>query len=111
MPNPIEFFFDFSSPYGYFASTRISALAAKHGRDVNWRPILLGAVFKVTGGQPLPSLPLKGAYSKRDMERCARAAGIPYKLPGKFPIATQAPARAVYWAQAQDTAKARQLAK
>ena len=31
---PIEFYFDFSSPYGYFAATRIGAIAKKHGREV-----------------------------------------------------------------------------
>src|SRR5690606_26371174 len=35
MPAPIEFYFDFSSPYGYMASTRIDAIAARHGRSVN----------------------------------------------------------------------------
>jgi len=99
MPNPIEFFFDFSSPYGYFASTRIRALAAKHGRAVVWRPILLGAVFKVTGGAPLPSLPLKGDYSVRDMTRSARYHDIPYKMPSVFPVPTQAPACIVYWVE------------
>ena len=99
MPNPIEFFFDFSSPYGYFASTRISRLAAKYGRTVAWRPILLGAVFKVTGGAPLPSLPLKGDYSVRDIARSARFYGIPYKMPSVFPIPAQAPARIAYWVE------------
>jgi len=28
MPDPIEFYFDFSSPYGYVASEKIDALAA-----------------------------------------------------------------------------------
>ena len=49
MANPIDFYFDFSSPYGYLASEKVEALAAKHGRSVNWCPILLGVVFKVTG--------------------------------------------------------------
>ncbi|NJO32925.1 MAG: 2-hydroxychromene-2-carboxylate isomerase, partial [Rhodospirillales bacterium] len=31
MPSPIDFYFDFTSPYGYLASTQIDALAAKHG--------------------------------------------------------------------------------
>jgi len=44
MPAPLDFYFDFSSPYGYLASRRIDALAAAHGREVNWRPILLGAL-------------------------------------------------------------------
>src|SRR5512134_695326 len=93
----LDFYYDFSSPYGYFAATKISAVAAKHGYSVNWRPILLGAVFKVTGSGPLPSLPLKGPYGLRDMARTARFHGIPYGFPTPFPIPTQAPARIVYW--------------
>jgi 2-hydroxychromene-2-carboxylate isomerase len=89
MAAPIDFYFDFSSPYGYFAATRISALAAKYGRGVVWRPLLLGVVFKVTGSGPLPSLPLKGPYSTRDMARTARFLGIQFKLPDPFPVSTQ----------------------
>jgi 2-hydroxychromene-2-carboxylate isomerase len=32
--SPIEFWFDFSSPYSYIASEWIEALAARHGRTV-----------------------------------------------------------------------------
>ena len=101
MAAPIDFYFDFSSPYGYFAATRISALAKKYGRTVGWRPMLLGAVFKITGSGPLPTLPLKGPYSKRDMLRTARYLDIPFNFPDPFPIATQAPARAVCWLEQQ----------
>ena len=72
MADPIDFYFDFSSPYGYFASTQIDRIAAKHGREVAWRPILLGAVFKVTRQQPLPTIPLKGDYARHDHARSAR---------------------------------------
>jgi 2-hydroxychromene-2-carboxylate isomerase len=99
--DPIEFYFDFSSPYGYLAATRISQLAATYGRGLVWRPVLLGVVFKVTGSGPLPSLPLKGPYSKRDMSRSARFAGVPFNFPDPFPISTQAPARAIYWLEQQ----------
>jgi 2-hydroxychromene-2-carboxylate isomerase len=102
MPSPIEFFFDFSSPYGYIGATRISALAAKHGRSVKWKPMLLGVVFKVTGSGPLPSQPLKGDYALRDMPRTARFHGVAFKMPEQFPIATLAPARAICWLE--DTA-------
>jgi 2-hydroxychromene-2-carboxylate isomerase len=97
MPDPVEFYFDFASPYGYIGATRIGALAKKHGREVAWKPFLLGAVFKVTGSGPLPSLPMKGPYAVRDMPRSARFHGIPFKMPTVFPIATQAPARMLYW--------------
>ena len=107
---PIDFYFDFSSPYGYLASTRIDGLGAKYGREVRWRPILLGATFKVTGLPPLPTVPLKGDYSRHDFARSARHHGVAYTHPSVFPIATQAPARAFYWLDAQNPTKAKQLA-
>jgi 2-hydroxychromene-2-carboxylate isomerase len=111
MANPIDFYFDFSSPYGYLASTKIDELAAKHGRAVVWRPMLLGAVFKITGGQPLPTIPLKGSYSAHDMARTARLLNVPFKLPTKFPIASTAPSRAFYWLSDRDPALAKKLAQ
>jgi 2-hydroxychromene-2-carboxylate isomerase len=47
MAAPLEFWFDFSSPYGYLAAQRVEALAARHGRSVDWRPMLLGVAFKM----------------------------------------------------------------
>jgi 2-hydroxychromene-2-carboxylate isomerase len=110
MPAAIDFYFDFSSPYGYLASTRIEDIAAKHGRGVLWHPVLLGAVFKLTGSAPLASVPLKGEYAARDMARCARLLGAPFKLPSKFPIPTQAAARLTIWAQQSSLDQAKQLA-
>jgi 2-hydroxychromene-2-carboxylate isomerase len=99
MTDPIDFYFDFSSPYGYFASTRIDALAAQYGRAVQWHPVLLGVIFKTTGAQPLPLVPLKGDYALRDFERTARFHDIEYRRPAKFPLATQLAARAMLWIQ------------
>ena len=109
MPDPIQFYYDFASPYGYMAATKISALAARHDRAVEWKPILLGVVFKVTGGVPLPSAPLKGDYSRRDMERSARLFKIPYRLPSKFPIAGQSPARVIYSLEPEGPARQEEL--
>lgn len=108
---PIDFYFDFSSPYGYFASARIDEIAERHGRRVTWHPILLGAVFKLTGQRPLPSIPLKGSYTNHDLARSARLIGVPFKLPTKFPIAGQAPSRAYYWIADRDAAVGRSLAQ
>lgn len=111
MSPPIDFYFDFSSPYGYFASTQIDELAARHGRVVTWRPILLGAVFKVTGGQPLPTIPLKGSYAAHDLARTARLLKVPFRMPTRFPVSGTAPSRAYYWAADRDPALARKLAQ
>jgi 2-hydroxychromene-2-carboxylate isomerase len=103
----IDFYFDFSSPYGYFASEKIEALAAKHDRAVQWHPILLGVVFKQTGSQPLTEVPLKAPYARRDFARSARFHGIErFRLPSTFPIATQVPARIVLWLKERDAALA-----
>ncbi|MEO8507434.1 MAG: 2-hydroxychromene-2-carboxylate isomerase [Betaproteobacteria bacterium] len=107
--NAIDFYFDFSSPYGYLASRKIEALAARHGRGVRWHPMLLGVVFKQTGGAPLTEVPVKGPYSKRDFARSARFHGIEFAMPPVFPIASQAPARMVLWAAAQDAAAAARM--
>lgn len=97
-PAPIDFYFDFSSPYGFLAAQKIGALAALHGREVEWHPILLGVVFKETGSAPLTEIPLKGDYSKRDFARSARFHGLPpLNMPSRFPIPTQVPARLVLW--------------
>ena len=108
---PIDFYFDFASPYGYIASTRIDEIAERHGRTVAWRPILLGAVFKTTGMGPLPSVPLKGDYSIRDFARSARLYGVPFKMPAVFPFSSVNPSRVVYWLQARDTDLARRFAQ
>jgi 2-hydroxychromene-2-carboxylate isomerase len=109
MSQAVDFYFDFSSPYGYLASQKIEALAAKYGRTVNWRPMLLGVVFRQTGMAPLTQVPIKGDYARRDFERSARFHGIPFHMPAVFPIASQAPSRIVLWAKAKDPALAARL--
>jgi 2-hydroxychromene-2-carboxylate isomerase len=112
MTAPIDFYFDFSSPYGYVAAQRIDALAARHSRSVDWHPVLLGVIFKATGGMPLTELPIKGDYARRDFERSARFHGVDaFRQPAKFPIASQAPARIVLWLKAADPALAVRVAK
>jgi 2-hydroxychromene-2-carboxylate isomerase len=97
---PIDFYFDFSSPYSYLASEQIEAVAARHGRSVDYRPVLLGAVFKTSGGAPLTEqYSPKAEYSRHDFTRSARFAGVAYRAPSRFPIATVAAARALLWLQ------------
>ncbi|OWY34230.1 2-hydroxychromene-2-carboxylate isomerase [Herbaspirillum aquaticum] len=111
MSTPIDFYFDFSSPYGYFAAVEIDKLAAKYGRSVNWHPILLGPIFKALGTNSLVTIPVKGDYSRHDMERTARFHNIFYKAPSQFPIGTQVAARATLWVQQTQPAKAADLIK
>jgi 2-hydroxychromene-2-carboxylate isomerase len=111
MAEPIEFYFDFASPYGYLASCQIEALAARHGRDVRWRPYLLGIVFRETGQKPLVEQPLRGPYHRHDFARSARRIGVPFMLPSPFPFAAIAPSRAFYWLEERDPALANRFAR
>ncbi|MBE7368840.1 2-hydroxychromene-2-carboxylate isomerase [Ramlibacter pallidus] len=95
----VRFYFDFISPYAYFASLQVEELAARHGREVEWRPMLLGvAVMKVMGLKPLLDTPLKGDYIRRDVLRRARREGVPFGRDLNAPAGNPLPAaRAFYW--------------
>lgn len=98
---PIDFYFDFGSPYGYFAATCIDELAARHGRTVRWRPVMMAAMLQATGGTPLPLVPIKGDYVRHDIRRTARQHGIAYRQPEVFPELLLAPGRAMLWLRLQ----------
>jgi 2-hydroxychromene-2-carboxylate isomerase len=109
--DPIDFYFDFSSPYGYFAAMRIDALAMRNARKVRWYAYLMGAAMKRTGAQPLVSRELVAEYARRDLPRTARYYGIPFSLPEPFPVATVAAGRAFWWLNDRDRELAIDLAK
>ena len=110
MSDSLDFYFDFSSPYGYLAAERIDGIAAKHGRTATWRPMLLGAVFQKIGGSPLVDQPMKGPYSRHDMLRSARLHGIAFNVPDNFPVNSIAACRAYYWLAESDAGTAHDLA-
>jgi 2-hydroxychromene-2-carboxylate isomerase len=99
MAAPLAFHFDFTSPYGYFASRRIEELAARHGRGVDWRPMLLGlAMPKAKGFKRLLEAPPKGEYVRRDVLRYARRHQVPLRRDLNASAGNPlAPARAFYW--------------
>lgn len=97
--NPVEFWFDFSSPYAYLASAQIAEIADEYGRSVMWRPFLLGAVFKETGARPNVDNPFKKEYMGRDVARFARLYEMDFIWPEPFPVSTLVPARIFYWVE------------
>lgn len=111
MANPVEFYFDFSSPYGYFAAEKIEDIAAEAGRAVAWKPFMLGAVFQKLGSTSLVNVPLKGDYSRRDMVRTAAFMGVPFAMPADFPAKSIAACRAFYWLKNTAPDKAVDFAK
>jgi 2-hydroxychromene-2-carboxylate isomerase len=87
----LDFWFDFSSPYAYLASTQVAALAERTGASVRWRPMLLGALFKQLGQADAPLLAASEAKQRHylgDLQRWAAWWEVPYTFPSRFPMRT-----------------------
>jgi 2-hydroxychromene-2-carboxylate isomerase len=68
-----EFYFDLGSPYAWLAAER---LAGGHmGLEAEWRPVLLGAVFKATGRSSWATTDRR-AVGMSEVERRAAAYGL-----------------------------------
>lgn len=113
MSSPIEFYFDFLSPYAYLASTRIEGLAARYGRTVEWKPFLLGVtVMQVMGLKPLMQTPLKSSYVQHDKPRMAQLLGVPFLQPEDMSkVSSVNASRAYLWLRQQDAQLAKAFAQ
>lgn len=97
-PKSVSFFFDFSSPFAYLASTQIEAVASRHGATVLYKPFLLGALFKMIGtpNVPLHAMPeSKARLYRADIFRWADHWGVPFTFASRFPMNTVKPLRLV----------------
>ncbi len=103
-PNPappapgraLVFYFDFSSPFTYLAATQIERVAAAEGARLEWRPILLGGLFKEIGNPIVPiaeTSESRRRYLMRDMVDWAAHWGVPFRFPSRFPMNTVAALR------------------
>ena len=90
MTKTVEFFYDFGSPTVYLAATQLPDIAASVGATIDWRPMLLGGVFKSTGNQSPVVVPAKAAYMNNDLKRFAKRYGVPFRFNPHFPINTLA---------------------
>ena len=88
MANTVEFYFDFGSPYSYLAYKALPAVAAAHGAQIVWQPMLLGGVFKATGNHSPVEIPAKGKWLNQDLQRWAARYGAAFKHNPHFPINT-----------------------
>lgn len=87
----LEFWFDFSCPYAYLASTQVEALADRTGATLEAKPMLLGGVFRAvdTPQKLFATLgPAKTRHNVADMHRWARLFGATLDMPSGHPIRT-----------------------
>lgn len=97
----VDFYFDFASPYAYFAHAAIGELAQRHGLRLRRRPVLLWAILKELGMPPPMEQAAKSRYLRHDMDRSAAYHGLPFRLPQRFPFSTHGAARLYYALEAE----------
>ena len=92
LDTPVEFYFDYSSPFAYLAFRRLRNF---FGNTVTFRPMFLGGVWKAVNPRALAASenPAKFDYMGRDFRRQAAAAQIQQVWPNPFPLRTVLPLR------------------
>ncbi|MGP5440142.1 2-hydroxychromene-2-carboxylate isomerase [Psychrobacter faecalis] len=88
MSKKVEFFFDVGSPASYLAWTQLESIAQRTNAKIIWRPMLLGAVFQATGNASPASVPAKGPYMLKDLQRFSNIYGVPFNFNPFFPLNT-----------------------
>ena len=83
----LQFWFEFASTYSYPAASRVAQLAVEAKVRLQWKPFLLGPIFKSQGwnDSPFNIYPVKGRYMWRDMERLCDKYGLSLQRPSRFP--------------------------
>lgn len=89
MARRLDFWFDYTCPYAYLASTRVEALARRTGDELRWRPMLLGGVFRAnaTPQKLFATLsPQKARHNADDLQRWAALYDVPLAMPAGHPL-------------------------
>ena len=106
----LEFFYDCSSPWTYFAFTRIIPLMDKLDLPIHWRPILVGGVFNTVNQQVYAAREAMFTnkdnkrrldYYLKDMHDWAELCGVQARMPPGHPINSVKAMRGAFYAEEQ----------
>ncbi|MGI9423519.1 MAG: 2-hydroxychromene-2-carboxylate isomerase, partial [Hyphomicrobiaceae bacterium] len=100
MTKSVDFYYDYGSPTAYLAWTQIPGVCARQGAKLNYRPILLGGIFKAADNQSPVMVKLKGKWLFEDIARYAKHYSVPYAVNPHFIVNTMAAMRGAMWAKA-----------
>lgn len=102
----IDFYYDFGSPNVYFVEAVLPAIAARHGAEIVYKPMLLGGVFKATNNQP-PMMAFSGVshkldYMRAEIARFIKRHSVAFQFNPHFPVMTVAVMRGAVACLGQD---------
>ena len=96
----VDFYFDFGSPTAYLAYKRLQQLKSQYEFNLDYKPVLLGGIFKASNNQSPVANPAKGAYMlSHDLPRFAQRYAVPLAFNPNFPINTLPLMRGAHAAQ------------
>ncbi len=107
----LEFFYDCSSPWTYFAFTRIIPLMAELNLPILWKPILVGGVFNAVNKELYaqreeaytnPGNKRRMDYYMKDLQDWARLCGVTARMPPGHPISAVKAMRGACYAADRD---------
>ncbi|MDX1735193.1 MAG: 2-hydroxychromene-2-carboxylate isomerase [Halioglobus sp.] len=106
----LEFFYDCSSPWTYFAFTRVIPLAQELGVTIDWRPILVGGVFNTVNKEVYAQREAmfnsqnsrRLNYYLKDLQDWAGLCGVTIVTPRAHPISSVKAMRGAFYAAEQD---------
>ena len=86
MIKPLEFYFDFISPYSFIAHKQIRKIENKEGIKIIYKPVLLGGLHNLHGIKAPAFIPAKAKHMVRDCKLIAEKNNIRFKFNSYFPI-------------------------
>ena len=86
MIKPLDFYFDFISPYSFLAHKQIRKIESKEGIKIIYKPVLLGGLHNLHGIKPPAFIPAKAKHMVRDCKLIAEKNNITFKFNAYFPI-------------------------
>ena len=86
MIKPLEFYFDFISPYSFLAHKQIRKIENHEGVKIIYKPVLLGGLHNLHGIKAPAFIPAKAKHMVRDCKLIAEKNNIKFKFNSYFPI-------------------------
>lgn len=86
MVSKIHFYFDFISPYAYFAWRKLPTLAKKYNREIEAHPVVFGKLLDKWGQLGPAEIPPKRNWLNEYCLRYAALNGFKYNPPKKHPF-------------------------
>ena len=102
----LDFWFDFHSPWCYFASHRIADLARRHRLELSWKPVHLANLMQaVDGRRPLESNDNFLAWYQQDKRDTAEVLELPFNPHPDYPLRPSRALRAAIFAAENNRAE------